>query len=161
MVPIRGYLARCEKQFETGKVYPLEVREERSIAEHNHYFASIADAFGSLPEKVTDEKIKTPDHLRKWALIETGWFNEVVTDCGSQEIALRMASLTRRLDDYCEIRVRGPLLVVRHAKSQSVHGKERMDKETFRKSKGDVLNLLADMIGVSRTILERYAGRTA
>ena len=40
MAPVKGYLARAEAQFEVGKVYQLEVREERSAAEHNHYFAA-------------------------------------------------------------------------------------------------------------------------
>lgn len=157
MAPVKGYLARAEAQFEVGKVYQLEVREERSAAEHNHYFAALSDCHANLSEEAT-EKLKTPDHLRKWALIETGWYDEVQTDCGTQEVALRMAAFTRRMDDYCEIRVRGSVLVVRHAKTQSV---KAMDKDAFRKSKTEVLDLLSDMIGVNRTVVERYAGKHA
>lgn len=164
MAPVKGYLARAETQFEVGKVYQLEVREERSSQEHNHYFATLADAHANLSERAT-EKLKTPDHLRKWALIETNWYDEVVTDCGTHEVALRMATFTRRMDDYCEVRLRAAedggekkLLVVRSAKSQSM---KSMDKESFRKSKQDVLDLLSDMIGVNRLVLERYGRQGA
>lgn len=160
MVPARGYAARAEKQFVPFEAYTLEVREERSSAEHGHYFAAIADAYANLSDEVTD-RLRTPDHLRKWALIETGWFDETVTDCATQEVALRMAAFTNTIErsnrqDYCEIIVRGPALVVRVAKSQS---RKAMDKESFRKSKNDVLDLLSDMVGVNRTLLERYAKR--
>lgn len=162
MIPAKGYAARAEKQFMPFETYTLEVREERSSAEHNHYFAAVSDAFQNLSDEVTD-RIRTANHLRKWALIATGWFNEKITDCGSHEVALRMAAFTRVLEsghpgEYCEIIVRGPALVVRTAKSQSMR---EMNKEDFRKSKQDVLNLLSDMIGVNRTLLERHAGKSA
>lgn len=160
MVPAKGYAARAERQYAPSETYTLEVREERSSAEHNHYFAAIADAYANLSDAVT-ERLRTPDHLRKWALIETGWFDETVTDCGSHEVALRMAAFTKVVErdnrqDYCEIIVRGPALVLRLAKSQS---RKAMDKEDFRKSKNDILDLLSDMVGVNRTLLERYAER--
>ena len=158
MIPAKGYAARAEKAFVPFETYNLEAREERSSAEHGHYFAAVAEAFDNLSEQ-NSERLRTPNHLRKWALIETGWFDEKVTDCGSQEIALRMAAFTRGLEanhhqDYCEIIVRGPALVVRTAKSQS---QKAMGKDVFRASKKDVLDLLADMVGVNRTLLERYA----
>ena len=161
MVPARGFAARAEKQFVPFESYTLAVVEQRSVKEHNHYMAAVADAFDNLDEALT-ERIRTPAHLRKWALIATGWFDEKVTDCGSHEVALRMAAFTRvlegnRVDDYCEIIVRGPALVVRTAKSQKMHGAGAMSKDDFRKSSTEVLDLLADMVGVNRTLLERYA----
>lgn len=157
MTPARGYAARAERQFTPFETYTLEVREDRSAVQHKHFFASIADAFTNLDDRCT-KKIKTPEHLRKWALIETGWFDEHQIECGSNEVALRMATFVRSNDDYCEIIVRGPVLVVRTAKSQS---QREMDKKEFQKSSSDVLDLLADMIGVNRTILKRYAGKAA
>lgn len=156
-VPARGYAARAAREFKPGENYVLEVREERPPATHRHYFAAISEAFNNLDDRCTD-KLKTPDHLRKWALIETGHYNETITDCGSQEVALRMAAFTRQIDDYCEIRVRGPLMCVRHAKSQKLRS---MDKEQFKESSRAVLDLLSDMISVNRTVLERYAGKVA
>src|SRR6185295_12887201 len=161
MTPIKGFGDQARRQFVDGEVYRLVIENERSGPEHRHYFACINDAFGSLNEKVTAEKIKTPEHLRKWALIETNWFNEVITDCGSKEVAMRMAAFTRKMDDYSEILVRGHLLVVRTAKSQTSKGPNAMSLEDCRQSKKDVLDLLSDMLGINRTILERYGGRSA
>lgn len=157
MVPARGYAAQADRQYVVGQVYLLEAREERSPAAHAHYFAAVSEAFQNLDEKAT-EKLKTPDHLRKWALIETGFYDETILDCGSKEVALRMAAFTRAADDYSELIVRGPLLVKRTAKSQKVRA---MDKDAFKKSSQAVLDLLSDMIGVNRTVLSRYAGRLA
>jgi hypothetical protein len=156
-VPARGYAARAARDFKPGEAYTLEVREDRSPHMHRHYFAAIAEAFANLDERVTN-RLKTPEHLRKWALIETGHYDETITDCGSHEVALRMAAFTRRKDDYSEIIVRGNLLCERTAKSQSVRV---MNKEDFKQSSRDVLDLLSDMINVNRTALERYAGRVA
>lgn len=161
MIPARGFAARAERQYVPFETYTLEaVADQRSLKEHNHYMASVAEAFDNLDEKLST-RFSRPAHLRKWALIETGWFDEAVTDCGSQEVALRMAAFTRTLegnhpDDYVEIIVRGPALVVRSAKSQKMHGTDAMSKEDFRASSKDVLDLLADMVGVNRTLLERY-----
>jgi hypothetical protein len=156
-VPMRGYAARAARDFKAGENYALEVREDRSPQQHRHYFAAIAEAFANLDERIT-EKLKTPEHLRKWALIECGHYDETITDCGSQEVAMRMATFARRMDDYSEIIVRKNLLSIRVAKSQSSRA---MNKDDFKKSSRDVLDLLANMIHVNRTVLERYAGRVA
>lgn len=160
MIPARGFAARAEKEFVPFETYDMEAVTPRSLKEHNHYMASVAEAFDNLDERLS-ERFRRPSHLRKWALIDTGWYDEQVTDCGSHEVALRMAAFTRTVegnhpDDYCEIIVRGPALVVRTAKSQKMNGVGRMSKEDFRASSKDVLDRLADMVGVNRTLLERY-----
>lgn len=157
MVPARGYAAQATRQFKPGENYTMEVREQRSGPHHRRYFAAINEAFQNLDERCT-ERLKTPDHLRKWALIETGHYDESIIDCGSHEVALRIAAFERRIDDYAEITVRGNLLCIRHAKSQSLRD---MDKDEFRTSSDDVLDLLSDMLHVSRTVLKKYAGRIA
>ena len=156
-IPARGYAAQAARQFKPGETRILEVREERSGAAHRHYFAAVSEAFQNLDERCT-ERLKTPDHLRKWALIETGFYDEVITDCGSHEVALRMAAFSRAIDDYAEIRVRGNLLSIRRAKSQKV---TEMDKEHFKRSSDAVLDLLSDMLHVSRTVLKQIAGKVA
>jgi|SRR6185369_4843478 len=157
MVPARGYAAQAQRQFKMGNNYMLEVREPRSGAAHRHYFAAIGDAFPNLDDRCT-ERLKTPEHLRKWALIETGFYDEVITDCGSHEVALRMAAFSRAIDDYAEIRVRGNLLSIRRAKSQKV---TEMDAAHFKASSDAVLELLSDMLHVSKTVLKQMAGKVA
>lgn len=158
MIPQSGYLAQCEKRFVVGQIYTLEqVDEARNMNAHNAYMAEVASAWENLSDAAT-KKLKTPTHLRKWALIETGWYDEQIVDCGTHELASRMATFTHQTDEYCEIRIRKNLLVIRRPRSQK---RSKMNSEDFKKSSKAVLDLLADMIGVNRTVLERYARTTA
>jgi len=142
-------------QFQDGEEYPLEVREQRSSKEHAHYFASVNSAWEHLDEE-TLQALKTPEHLRKWALIATGWYEETQIGELTKRDATRMAVAARKLDEYAEIRVRRGLgdtwsLVIRTAKSQS---RSAMAKEDFRASKRDVLDVLSGHIHVTRKQLE-------
>lgn len=158
MVVAQGYLAQAEKRYTVGAFYALEqVDEARNMNAHNAYMAEVASAWENLSDAAT-KKLKSPTHLRKWALIETNWYDEQIIDCGTHELALRMATFAHDSDDYCEIRVRKNLLVIRRARSQK---RSKMNNEDFKKSSKDVLDLLSDMIGVNRTVLERYARTTA
>jgi len=145
----------ANKQFEDGQEYPLEVREQRSSKEHAHYFASINSAWEHLDEE-TLQALRTPNHLRKWALIATGWYEETQIGELTKRDATRMAVAARKLDEYAEIRVRRGLgdtwsLVIRTARSQS---RASMNKEDFRASKRDVLDVLSGHIHVTRKQLE-------
>ena len=62
------------------------------------------------------------------------------------------------IDDYAEIRVRGNLLSIRRAKSQKV---TEMDAAHFKASSDAVLELLSDMLHVSKTVLKQMAGKVA
>lgn len=157
MRPMERFASLARKQFQVGEVYSLEVREARSSASHAHYFACVDDAWENLSPEQT-EQFKTSDHLRGWALIETGFYIEEVTECGTHEEALHVAAITRRLFNrkapelYIEIRVKGNIVVERYPRSQAL---QAMDKDEFQRSKTAVLNLLADSIGVTRKELEQ------
>ena len=75
MIPQPRFVALCKKQYTPGECYVLGVNEERSIASHRHYFAAINEAWQNLPE---DKVARYPsaEHLRKWALIKSGYHNE-------------------------------------------------------------------------------------
>lgn len=151
-------------QFEDGHEYPLEVRESRSSRSHAYFFAAVSEAHANLNEEAT-AALKTPTHLRRWALITAGWYDETLIDAGEGELgkqrAMQMAAMARRLDDYAEIKVihQGEFwfLRVRTAKSQSLSA---MGKDEFEKSKRDVLDILAGQINVTRKELER-AGKVS
>jgi len=160
MKPAYRFLKLCQKQFKFGESYMLEVRERRSSASHAHYFACVDDAWNNLSPDQT-AKMRTPTHLRRWALIETGHFNEVIEDVGSHDTAVQVAKFARKItnntDEYAEIVVRGTQVAYRTAKSQSVAA---MDKTEFERSKADVLALLADTINVTKKELETQGKRS-
>jgi hypothetical protein len=135
----------ADKHYVIGENYPLVVHEDRSTNTHNHQFAWLHDAFLNLPEDVSD-LYPTADHLRKRALIEAGYYNESIIDCGSKAGALRVAAHLRNKDDFALVIVRGTIVVERTAKSQS---RRAMNREEFNDSKQKVLEIVAGMIGVT------------
>lgn len=148
-VPLKPKLA--DQHFVVGEVYPLEVREDRSINSHRHYFASVNQAWLNLPEAI-GEKFATADHLRKYALIQTGYHDARSIVCASPEEAAKVATFIKPMDEFAVIFTDGPLVNVLTAKSQSVRS---MDKRTFQKSKDDVLTYIASMIGTTAGELQR------
>lgn len=163
------YARVAAAQFRDGEDYPLEVKEQRSSAEHKHYFAVINNAFDNISDAETLELLSTPNKLRQWALIQSGWCDVTVFGPLPKKAAINAARTAainfRSKDDYVEITMRsshdeetgeinGYAVVIKTAKSQS---RASMDKEDFRKSKTDVLDLLAGQIQVKRRDLERSA----
>jgi hypothetical protein len=135
----------ADKAYCVGEVYWLVPHEERSTATHNHEFAWLKDAWLNLPEEIADQ-CPTQEHLRKRALIDAGFYNETITDAGSNAAALRVASTMRAMDEFALVIVRGPLVVYRKAKSQS---RRAMNKQEFQDSKTAIIETISAMIGVT------------
>ena len=157
MVPIARYVNTAARQYHEGEEYPLVMLETRSRASHNQYFAAVNDGFDNLPEKIA-ARWPTSEHLRKWLLIETGWFQESEIDCASPKHATQTAVLVRSFDEYARISVHGAKVIIRRAKSQSVNA---MGKQAFEASKKDVLDLLESFIGIKSGSLRKEAGRAS
>jgi hypothetical protein len=135
----------ADKAYCIGEVYWLVPHEERSTATHNHEFAWLKDAWLNLPEDMADQ-CPTQEHLRKRALIDAGFYNETVTDAGSNAAALRVAATMRAMDEFALVIVRGPLVVLRRAKSQS---RRAMGKQEFQESKTAIIETISAMICVT------------
>jgi hypothetical protein len=145
MIPARPKAA--DKAFVIGRRYWLDEVSERNWASHQQQFAWIAEAHSNLPDALA-ELFPTSEHLRKAALIATGWFRETVVDCGSRAAAARVASYAQGEDEFAKVTVRGPTVIVRKARSQRMHGLDRMDKAEFERAKADILGWIANLIGV-------------
>lgn len=154
MVPKHPRLA--DRHYVIGEAYYLEIREDRSAASHRFYFASINEAHGSLPEDLA-ERLPTPEHLRKFALIRTGYADQRTHVCASKAEALRLASFIRPMDEFAVVVTHEKVVTVWTAKSQSMRA---MDKKTFAESKEKVLDFIASLIGVTPSALDE-AGRAA
>lgn len=138
-------------RFEGGRDYLLADVEHRSDASHRHEFAWLREAWNSLPEHLADE-FPTTEHLRKWALIQAGFFHETMIDAGSSAAALRVASYARSKDEFAHVVVRGHFVVERTAKSQSMRA---MGKADFQASKTAIMEIVAGLIGVDPATLQR------
>ena len=155
--PIGRNARDCISKLTAKKMYRLEIVEERSQASHNFQFAWLADAWRNLPEDLAD-MYPTPEHLRKRALIQAGYFDETIIDTGNRAGALRVASAWRAKHDFALVIVRGTIVIVREAKSQS---RRAMKGGNFEASKTAIMAIIAEMIGVTPEELERNAGVAA
>ena len=145
MIPMRPKAA--DKVYVIGQRYWLEEVSDRSWISHRHEFAWIAEAWSNLPHDLAD-LYPTPEHLRKRALIQAGFYNETIIDAGSKAGALRMAAYCRNEDEFAVVFVRGPVVIVRKPKSQRMHGHDRMDKAEFQRSKDGIMAVISEMVGV-------------
>lgn len=157
MRPLPRFTKACDKQFVVGETYPLEVREERSSNSHRHYFAAMHDAWLNLPNEIS-EQFPTSEHLRRWALIKGGFCETTDHACSSNEEARKLAAFIAPIDTYAVVEVRGDIVRLHRAKSQSVRS---MDKATFQQSKQTVLEIVSELIGTSAAELGTNAGAAA
>lgn len=164
MVPLPRFGNVCGRQYHDGEEYSLTPLEARSRSSHNHYFAAVHDGYQNLPEKIA-ARWPTEEHLRKWLLIETGWFDEKEFTCPDEDFAKKLGAFVRTENEYARISIHRPTgnhdhwkVIIRVAKSQSA---QAMSKEPFEKSKRDVLDLLEALTAVPRGTLMREAGRSA
>ncbi len=155
MIPLHARAA--DREYVVGQRYRLEHREERSSATHAHEFAWLHEAWSNLPEDLAD-LYASPEHLRKRALIEAGYCTEEAVDCGSNAAALRVAAYMRGHDDFALVIVRGSIILVRRAKSQSYRA---MNRQEFAASKRAIMEIVAGMLGVTPDSLQRNAGASA
>jgi hypothetical protein len=154
MVPVRPDAARGA--YELGKRYWLDEVSERSWISHAHEFAFIAQAWDNLPETLMD-LYPTPEHLRKAALIATGWCRETIIEAGSKPAAQRVAGYVKQDDEFAHVVVRGPAVFVRKARSQRMRGLDRMGRKEFEDSKQAILGWISALIGVSADDLKAAA----
>lgn len=160
-VPVPRYRKAAAAQFASGEEYPLIKLQPRDMRSHNHYFAAVGNAFDNLPEKIA-ARFPSAEHLRKWALIETNWFDEKEFDCPDEKFARRLGTFIRTEDEYARISFHASgrtwKVIVRRAKSQAVL---ELGAEDFKQSKKDVLDLLEAMTSVPKGSLMKHAGRSA
>lgn len=156
MLPSTQFHARnADREFVVGERYVLVEEKQRSVKTHNHEFAVVAEAWGNLPERYADEAwAQSPEHLRKYALIRSGFSDSQTYACGSHAEAMRWAANLRPLDEFSLVVVRGSTVVRFMAKSQS---RKAMSAEEFQRSKTAVLEFISSLIDVAPAELEHSA----
>jgi hypothetical protein len=157
MTPATRYWAReADKRFVIGETYTMDEIHVRSHQTHAHYFACIKAAWESLPD---DKRPQYPsaEHLRKLALIHTGFSTMVQHPCKSAAEAERLALVIKPYDTYQLVLIdpeTPSVVTVYHAISQDHRS---MNKQQFQDSKEKVLNWIGDLIGADPTELRNAA----
>lgn len=165
----RRYLKLARRTYADGDTYPLEYTEYRSLKSLRHYHAAVKDIFDNLPDdmknrwdKMVDDGVwnispsTSPDILRKWALIKTGWRRERVIVCETASHAKRwIKNMYDDEDPFSITVVHDKTITIYRARSQSMYGPHKMTAAEFKESKSQVLDLLGSLIGVKRTELEK------
>lgn len=149
MVPLSP--RNADKAYCVGETYVMAPFEQRSDATHRHEFAWLREAWKNLPEKFAD-LYPSSEHLRKRALIDAGYYHENAIDAGSNAAALRVAAYLKAADDFKLVIVRGPVVLIREAKSQS---RRAMNKKEFQDSKTAIMELISAMVGVTPEQLQQ------
>lgn len=143
----------CDANFVIGQRYRLAEVHDRSQASHSHYFACIADAWGNLPAHWA-ERLPSPEHLRKYALIKAGYCNTQTFVCDTRNDAKRLKEALSPLDEFSIVTADNRTVTRYAAKSQSF---KAMGKAEFQESKDKVLAIIAEMIGADPAELGRAA----
>lgn len=168
MVPLERFLPTAKRQFQTEQKYRpgdwIVGEDVRSTAQHKRYFAALREAFDQLPETIA-RRWPTVEHFRHWLLIEANWKDEKEINCEDETHAKRLATFVRTETPFARITVatnprtgKKTIVVIERAMSQDYSA---MDKETFKRSSDDVLDLAATFIQVPRGKLLKEAGRSA
>lgn len=140
-----------------GLRYSVAIIEERSAKAHQAFFATVTDAWRNLPEDQA-ERFPTADHLRRYALIKTGFANRRDVVCANNNEALRLAALVKTLDPYSLTMVSERAVAIWTAESQSY---KSMGKPRFMQSQEAVRDFCASLIGVDPGTLHQEAGKAA
>lgn len=145
MQPLPRFHNVCNAQYVVGETYQLEEYYDRSQASHGHQFAWLHDAWMNLPETL-QPLYPSPEHLRKRALVDAGFYTEQIIDAGTNAAALRVAAGIRKREEFSVVLVRGGIVVIRTPESQSKHA---MGGKRFQESKTAIMDVIAALLGVA------------
>ncbi|HLK25634.1 MAG TPA: hypothetical protein VKT30_13340 [Caulobacteraceae bacterium] len=143
--PLSSQRSQAKQAYGPGEIVAFAEAKDRSSPSHRHYFAALREAWVNLPEGYA-ERFATDEHLRKWALIRTGFCHARSIVCRTRAEARAIAAIVRSNDAYALVSIEGRTIWHLTAMSQSTRA---MDHATFQASKRAVLELLADILGVA------------
>lgn len=155
MFPERRFKLACDDAFTHGKSYHLDVQQPRRESSHRHYFAALDEAWANLPHQYDLEPwAQSREHMRAFALIRCGWCKTKVHQCASNAEAVRWAAIMRPSKPFSIVTAVRATVVEHHAVSQQ---RATMGAKDFMKSKWQVLDFVADLVGTTRAELEAAA----
>lgn len=116
---------------------------QRSHRSHGHFFARVNEAWETMPDRYK-ERFPSADHLRKWALIKSGFCDIELYAFDTPEDAVMASAALKKADSYALVRVEGDEVRFFTAHSQAMPA---MSKEDFQKSKDMVFDVISQLLG--------------
>jgi len=107
------------------------------------YFAIIRESWQNLRPPWSD-MFSSSEALRKYCLIKAGWCDTTTVVAGSRKAAQDVAEAMRRLDRYALVEIRGDVLTIHVAKSQT---RRHQPKALFVPCAEQVYRILSEMLG--------------
>lgn len=143
-----GMERRASEYYGDGEIVRLAEPQDRTQQSEGHYFAVLHELWQSVPEKLRGEEewAESEEHMRKFALIKTGFYNVQEYPCDTAVEAKKWAARLKPMDEYSLVTVNGTVVRRFTAKSQSRNAMP--GKGEFHDSKQKVLGYLADLIGL-------------
>ncbi len=154
MVP-EGPAARrkADESYVVGECYRMSAEDLRSWISHQHQFAWLNEAWLSLHDRYSIEPwAQSPDHLRKYALVRSGFAKVRIYACKYKAEARRLAATIEELDEFAIVSVDGRTVTKFTAESQSM---QAMGGKRFQQSKAAVLEFIAGLLEVDPATLEQ------
>lgn len=141
-------IGRHAENLTEGEIVFVTIDRDRSDASHRHEFAWLRSAWESLPEAMAGEPFAaSPEHLRKYALIQCGYCDVREVAVGDDDDAKRVRAFIGPLvDRYALIGGSGPVVRIYTARSQS---RKAMGAKEFQESKTRIMDYIAGLLGVT------------
>ena len=140
-------------KLDVGEVHGWQMAEHRSKASHDHFFAIINEAWRNLPEDMADD-FPSPEHLRKWALIKSGFCSETRIACANNNEAMTLATKAKAMDKYSIVAIDGKAVTIWTADSQR---RDAMGRQAFQEAKERALHIISNLLGTDIKILKEAA----
>lgn len=140
-------------KLDVGEVHGWQMAEHRSAKSHDHFFACVNEAWKSLPEDMADD-FPSPEHLRKWALIKSGFCSETRIVCANNNEAMALATKAKAMDRYSIVAIDGKAVTIWTADSQR---KDAMGRKVFQDAKEKALHIISQLIGTDAATLKEAA----
>ena len=160
MYPVGRARTECDQRFVVGMRYVFEqVEDEVSSANRAQFFATVRDAWATLPERLAD-RFPSAESLRKHALVASGFCDDRKIVCATKAEAQRWARNLTMLPgyEYAVIVAKDTIVLVRTPKSQKAR---HMKKAEFNDSRDGVMREIAKLLDTPQTDLEQTVGRAA
>ena len=140
-------------KLDVGEVHGWQIAEHRSKASHDHFFAIINEAWRNLPEDMADD-FPSPEHLRKWALIKSGFCSETRIACANNNEAMTLATKAKAMDKYSIVAIDGKAVTIWTADSQR---RDAMGRQAFQEAKERAIHIISNLLGIDATSLKEAA----
>lgn len=112
------------------------------------YFAILRDAWQNLRPPY-DQLWPSPEAMRKHLLCRVGWCDTTQVASGSKSAAINIADAMRSLDRYAVIEVRGDIITIHRARSQS---RKAQPKAQFMACADRIYGELSGILGTDLSI---------